>query len=166
MANSNVYRGSDGSISVSVDSGAEGDSAQAVIDAYSLTPVGRVTGVSVSVESDVKPFHELGQRYATELRPGNVNVKGSIDRAFINGALLKMFLGDAASNRPAGTFISPTFNLSLRMENPAHAGTSSAVTLYGVKLDNWAFDIPEDDFVMEKVGFQALWVGVADEEAS
>jgi hypothetical protein len=165
MANTNVYRGSDGSISVSVDSGAEGDSAQAVIDAYSLTPVGRVTGVSVNVESDLKPFHELGQRYATELRPGNVNVHGSIDRAFINGALLKMFLGDAASSRPAGTFISPTFNLSLRMENPAKSGTSSAVTLYGVKLENWSFDIPEDDFVMEKVGFQALWVGVEDAEA-
>jgi len=165
MANSNVYRGSDGSISISVDSGAEGDSAQAVIDSYSLTPVGRVTGVSVNVESDLKPFHELGQRYATELRPGNVNVNGNIERAFINGALLKMFLGDAASSRPAGTFISPSFNLSLRLENPAKAGTSSAVTLYGVKLDNWSYDIPEDDFVMEKVGFQALWVGVEDAEA-
>jgi tail tube protein len=164
MANTNVYRGSDGSISVSVDSGAEGDSAQAVIDAYSLTPVGRVTGVSVNVASDLKPFHELGQRYATELRPGNVNVSGSIDRAFINGALLKMFLGDAASSRPAGTFISPTFNLNLRMENPAKSGTSSSITLYGVKLENWSFDIPEDDFVMEKVGFQALWVGVEDAE--
>ncbi|WP_300455955.1 hypothetical protein [Desulfobacula sp.] len=165
MANTNVFRGSDGSISVSVDSGAEGDSAQSVIDAYALTPVGRVTGVQVTVESDLKPFHELGQRYATELRPGNVNVHGSIDRAFINGALLKMFLGDAASSRPAGTFISPTFNLNLRLENPAKEGTSSAVTLYGVKLENWSFDIPEDDFVMEKVGFQALWVGIEDAEA-
>ena len=165
MANTNVYRGSDGSISVSVDSGAEGESAQAVIDAYSLTPVGRVIGVNVTVESDLKPFHELGQRYATELRPGNVNVHGSIERAFINGALLKMFLGDAASSRPAGTFISPTFNLNLRLENPSNAGTSSAITVYGVKLENWSFDIPEDDFVMEKVGFQALWVGVEDAEA-
>ncbi len=164
MANTNVYRGSDGAISVSVDSGAEGDSAHTVIDAYSLTPVGRVTGVKVNVESDLKPFHELGQRYPTELRPGNVNVSGSIDRAFINGALLKMFLGDAASRRPAGTFISPTFNFSLRLENPASAGTSSAVTLYGVKLENWSFDIPEDDFVMEKVDFNALWIGVEDAE--
>jgi len=165
MANSNVYRGSDGSISISVDSGAEGDSAQAVIDNYSLTPVGRVVGVSVNVESDLKPFHELGQRYAAELRPGNVNVSGVIERPFINGALLKMFLGDAATARPAGTFISPSFNLSLRMENPAIAGASSSVTLYGVKLENWSFDIPEDDFVMEKVGFQALWAGVEDVEA-
>lgn len=165
MANTNVFRGSDGSISVSVDTGAEGDSAQAVIDDYSLTPVGRVTGVSVKVDSDLKPFHELGQRYPTELRPGNVNVTGSIDRAYINGALLKMFLGDAAASRPAGTFISPSFNLSLRLENPAQAGTASTVTVYGVKLENWSYDIPEDDFVVEKVHFRALWVGVDDAEA-
>ena len=165
MANTNVFRGSDGSISVSVDSGVEGDSAQAVIDKYSLTPVGRVTGVSVKVDSDLKPFHELGQRYATEMRPGNVNVSGSIDRAYINGALLKMLLGDAASSRPAGTFISPSFNLCLRLENPAKPGVSSTVTIYGVKMENWTFDIPEDDFVMEKVNFRALWVGVEDAEA-
>lgn len=164
MANTNVFRGSDGSISVSVDSGAEGESAQAVIDEYSLTPVGRATGVTVRIDSDLKPFHELGQRYPTELRPGNVNVSGSIDRAYINGALLKMFLGDAAASRPAGTFISPSFNLSLRLENPAKSGTASTVTVYGVKLENWTFDIPEDDFVMEKVGFRALWVGVEDVE--
>lgn len=164
MANTNVFRGSDGSISVSVDSGAEGESAQTVIDEYSLTPVGRATGVTVRIDSDLKPFHELGQRYPTELRPGNVNVSGSIERAYINGALLKMLLGEAASSRPGGTFISPSFNLSLRLENPAKAGTASTVTVYGVKLENWTFDIPEDDFVMEKVGFRALWVGLEDVE--
>ena len=59
------------------------------------------------VTNDVKPFHELGQRFATELRPGNINVCGTIDRAYINGALLKLMLGDAADSRPAGTFLSP-----------------------------------------------------------
>jgi len=165
MPNSNVFRGSDGTISVSVDTGAEGDAAQGVIDEYALTPVGRATGVTVRVDSDLKPFHELGQRYATELRPGNVNVSGTIERAYINGALLKMFLGDAASSRPAGTFISPSFNLNLRMENPAKAGTSSTVTLYGVKLESWNYTIPEDDFVMERVDFRALWLSVGDVEA-
>jgi len=165
MPNSNVFRGSDGTISVSVDTGAEGDAAQGVIDEYALTPVGRATGVTVRVDSDLKPFHELGQRYATELRPGNVNVSGTIERAYINGALLKMFLGDAASSRPAGTFISPSFNLNLRMENPAKAGTSSTVTLYGVKLESWNYTIPEDEFVMERVDFRALWLSVGDVEA-
>ncbi len=165
MANTNVFRGSDGSIVLAVDAGVEGDSAKGVIDEYSLTPVGRVTNVEVRVNSDLKPFHELGQRYPTELRPGNVNVSGSIERAFINGALLKLLLGDAAKSRPAGTFVNPSFNLDLRLENPARPGVASSVTVHGVKIENWTQQIPEDDFVMERIDFKALWISVEDKEA-
>ncbi len=162
---STVYRGSDGTISVAVEAGLEGDKAKAVNDAYALTPIGRVTGVTVRVTNDVKPFHELGQRFATELRPGNINVYGSIDRAYINGALLKLMLGDAADSRPATSFVSPSFNLSMRLENPSLPGTSSTVTVMGVKLEEWLYTLPEDDFAMEKVNFRALWVKVEDATA-
>ena len=165
MANTNVFRGSDGSIVLAVEAGVEGDKAKAVIDEYSLTPVGRATNVEVKVNSDLRPFHELGQRYPTELRPGNVNVTGSIERAYINGALLKLLLGDAATSRPAGTFVSPTFNIDLRLENPARPGTFSTVTVHGVKMENWTYQLPEDDFVMEKVDFKALWISVEDKQA-
>lgn len=161
----NVYRGSDGTISVAVEPGVEGDKANEVNEAYSLTPIGRVTGVTVRVVNDVKPFHELGQRFATELRPGNINVFGSIDRAYINGALLKLMLGDAAQSRPAASFVSPSFNLSLRLENPSLPGSSSTVTVMGVKLEEWLYELPEDDFAMEKVNFRALWVKVEDTTA-
>jgi hypothetical protein len=164
MAN-NVYRGSDGTISLAVETGPEGDLAAAVNDEYGLTPVGRVTGVTVNVESDVEPFHELGQRFATELRPGNINVAGTIERAHVNGALLKLMLGEAANARPAATFPSPSFNLNLRLENPSIPGNTSTVTVMGVKLNSWAYSLPEDDFVMEKVGFKALWVKVEDTSA-
>jgi hypothetical protein len=166
VPNSNVFRGSDGALVLAVDTGAEGDLAHGVIDSYALTPVGRATNVEVRVHSDVRPFHELGQRYATELRPGNVNVSGSIERAYINGALLKLLLGDAAASRPGGSFVHPSFNISLQAENPAFAGTSSAVTIHGAKIDDWAYSLPEDDFVMEQVTFQALWISVEDVEAA
>ena len=94
-----MYRGSDGTISVAVETGRgrrQGEGRQR--DAYSLTPIGRVTGVTVRVTNEVKPFHELGQRFATELRPGNINVYGTIERAYINGALLKLMLGEAADS--------------------------------------------------------------------
>ena len=42
----------------------EGDKAKAVSEAYSLTPIGRVTGVTVRLTNTVQPFHELGQRFA------------------------------------------------------------------------------------------------------
>src|SRR4029079_10294084 len=111
MANT-VYRGSDGTISVAVEPGLEGDKAKAVNEAYSLTPVGRVTGVTIRMTKEVQPFHELGQRFATELRPGNVNVYGSIDRAYINGALLELMLGDAAQRRPSRTIASHSSHLT------------------------------------------------------
>lgn len=161
----NVYRGSDGTISLAVEAGPEGDKASEINDAYALTPIGRVTGVTIRLTNDVQPFHELGQRFATELRPGNLNVYGSIDRAYINGALLKLMLGDAADSRPAGTFISPSFNLSVRLENPSLPGNNSTVSVMGVKLEEWFYSLPEDDFAMEKVNFRALWVKVEDATA-
>ena len=160
-----VYRGSDGTISVAVEAGAEGDQAKAVADAYALTPIGRVTGVTLRVVNDVKPFHELGQRFATELRPGNINIYGTIDRAYINGALLKLMLGDAANSRPAGTFVSPSFNLSVRLENPSLPGVSTTVTVMGVKLNEWNYQLPEDDFAIEQASFRALWIKVEDASA-
>jgi hypothetical protein len=167
MPNTHVFTGLDGVISVAVESGVEGDAAKAVNDTYQLTPVGRATGVTIEVRSDIRPFHEMGQRYASELRSGNVFIKGTIGRAHVNGALLRLMLGDGgAGTRPAGSFVSPTFNLSLRMENSAFPGNASTVTVHTVKLDEWSLNVPEDDFVMEQVGFQALWIGVEDAEAA
>ena len=153
-----VYSGADGTISVAVEAGPSGDKAKTVIDKYGLTPVGRATGVTVRVTNDVKPFHELGQRFATELRPGNMNVYGTIERAYINGALLRLMLGDAAENRPAGSFVSPSFNLSLQLQNPNLPDASATVTVMGVQLNEWSYSLPEDDFVMERVGFRAMWI--------
>jgi len=161
----NVYTGMDGAISVAVETGAEGDLAGAIADEFGLTPIGRATDVRIEVDSAMRPFHEIGQRYATELRAGNVNIAGSIGRAHVNGALLRLMLGDgAAGTRPAGAFLSPTFNLSLLHENAANPGVSTAVTVHGVKLDGWSYNMPEDDFVMEGVSFKALWISSVDSE--
>lgn len=164
MANTHVFTGMDGAISLAVESGVEGDAAKAVNDTYSLTPIGRATGVTIDVGSALQPFHELGQRYATELRPGNVNITGTIGRAHINGALLKLMLGNdgAGGTRPAGAFVGPSFNLSLRLENAGFPGNTSTVTVHGVKLGRWSFSMPEDDFVLEEVTFHALWISVED----
>lgn len=161
-----VYHGADGTISVAVDSNPAGEAAKKVADTFSLTPVGRCTGVTIRVTNDVKPFHELGQRFATDLRPGNINVFGTIERAYVNGALLRLMLGDAADSRPAGAFAGPTFNLSLELKNPADPDNPSTITVMGVQLSAWNYTLPEDDFVMEQVDFRALWVKTEDKKAS
>jgi hypothetical protein len=163
MPNTHVFTGMDGAISLATEQGPEGEAAKTVNETYGLTPIGRATGVSIAVVSEMKPFHELGQRYATELRPGNVNISGCMDRAHVNGALLKLMLGEGAgTTRPAGAFVSPSFNLSIRMENAAVPGNHSTLTVHGVRLDGWTFDLPEDEFILEKVTFKALWISVED----
>ena len=43
---------------------------------------------------------------------------------------------------------------------------SSTVTVHGVKIDEWSYTLPEDDFVMEEVSFKGLWISVEDAESS
>lgn len=71
-----------------------------------------------------------------------------------------------AQSRPQGSFPNPSFNLSIRMENPALPGNFSSVTVMGVKLSEWNFSLPEDDFILENVAFRALWVKVEDGSAA
>src|SRR5712692_5098028 len=118
-ANKNVFTGADGSITLSPSKGPEGDKAKSILSAYDTLTVGRVQDVTVEVSTEVKPFNEIGQRYATELRAGNVSVKGTIGRAYINGATLKLLIGDAASKSPGGNVTQPTFNISMQVENNA-----------------------------------------------
>lgn len=165
-SNTHVYTGADGSLMLSPDGeGPEREGADTVINGNDLTQVGRVTGVTVEVSSAIRPFHEIGQRYATELRSGNVTVRGTIGRAYLNGALLSLLLGEASGQRPARSWAQPSFSMILNVENAAAPGTRSTVALHGVKLERWNLTMPEDDFVMEGAAFQALFVTVGDERA-
>jgi hypothetical protein len=159
--NTEVYTGADGAILLSSPEGAEGEAAQAVIDAHELVTVGRAQNVRIEVRSEVHAFHEVGQRYASQLRPGNVNISGSIGRAMINGAMLSLLLGEAAQGRPAGNWVQPSFNITVRLANPT-SNTTNTMTLHGVKLSNWNYQLPEDDFVLEDAQFRALFITTED----
>jgi len=163
MANTKVFTGADGSITLSPAQGEEGSAAEGIINDFEVLTVGRVQNVRVEVHSDVKPYHEIGQRYATELRPGNVTVRGTIGRAYVNGAILRLLLGDAADQRPANSWVQPAFNITLLVENAANPGVRSTMTLNDVKIEGWSWAMPEDDFVMESLSYQALYITIGDE---
>lgn len=163
MPNTSVFTGADGSMTLSAPQGPEGEAAQAVLEPFELLTVGRVHDVGVVVHSDIKPFHEIGQRYATQLRSGNVTITGTIGHAYVNGALLRLLLGEAADSRPAASWVQPAFNISVLLENSAAPGVRNTLTLHEVKIDSWVVDVPEDEFVMESVSFQALYLSVSDE---
>lgn len=163
MPNVNVFRGSDATLVLAVDdkSTVEGKLADNLISEYDLSNVvGRLQNVQVKVQNDVRPYHEIGKRFASELRPGNIDVSGFAERAHINGALVRLLLGDASNSPPpAEPIAQPTFNIVINIKNPAQPDNSSKIVLFGVKFDSWNFTLPEDDFVMETVTFRALRIG-------
>lgn len=169
MPNVNVFTGADASLVLAVDdnSSVEGKLADGLITEYDFSSVvGRLQNVRVRVENDLRPYHELGNRFASELRSGNINVFGSIERAHINGALLRLLLGDASkSPPPSGAIAQPSFNIVINLSNPALPSNSSTLTIFGVKFESWAFTLPEDEFVMESVNFKALRISSSETSA-
>ena len=161
MANNNVFRGSDATLVLAnfeTASTKEGEVASELINNYGFSNlVGRLTNVQIRLENDVKPYHEIGNRFPTELRPGNLNVFGLVERAHINGALLRLLLGNG-NDSPEGSFPQPVFSIVLNMNNPADPTITTKLTVYGVKFDSWNFTLPEDHFVMESITFRAVRV--------
>jgi len=158
----NVLRAIDAVLVLGVQdtSSPEGKAADGIVSQYDLSNVvGRLTNVSIDVTSDVRPFYEIGQRYPTFLRPGVLSVSGSADRAHVNGALLRLLLGDGATSPPPGpVFVQPSFNIISLLKDPAQPTGSTKVTVFGVKFDSWVYTIPSDTFVMESIKFQAMRV--------
>jgi hypothetical protein len=159
--NTDIYTGADGAILLSSPDGTEGEAAQTVIDSHELVTVGRVQNVHIEVHSEVRAFHEIGQRYATQLRPGNIDISGTIGRAMINGAMLSLLLGEAAQGRPGGNWVQPAFNMTVRVANPTNNAVNT-ITLHDIKFSNWSYQLPEDEFVLENAAFQALYITTED----
>jgi hypothetical protein len=101
----------------------------------------------------------VGRVQQAHLRAGAVQTSGTIERAHINGALLKLLLGDGATSPPgAANFAQPAFNIIATLQDSAHPDQHTKVIVFGARFSSWNYYIPSDDFVMESVSFQALRV--------
>jgi hypothetical protein len=162
-----VFRATDAVLVLAVDdkNTPEGAAADPIVSDYGLSnAVGRLRGITIRVTSDVRPFYELGRRYPTHLRAGVIQTSGTVERAHINGALLRLLLGDGATSQTSqGNFPQPSFNIVSTLQDPARPEEQTTVTVFGAKFSSWSYNVPADDFVMEGVTFQAL--RVAFEEA-
>jgi len=167
MALTNVFTGKNGIISLQTSgTDPEAADATAILNSAlgSATPtVGRATGIRVAVQTDLEEFHEIGHRHPIVLHPGNIHISGSMDRAFLSGALILLLLGRraAATNQPA-TYPQPAFTINIFLDDPAVPGKSAGVVLGGVKFQNWGLTMPENDFVMENVTFRAMTIVALD----
>jgi hypothetical protein len=156
-----VYRAIDAVLVLSIDdkNAPEGKAADGLVSQYGLSnTVGRLRNVTIAVTSDLRPYYEIGGRYPTHLRPGVIQTTGTIERAHINGALLRLLLGDGAKSPPAAGFVQPSFNIISTLKNQAIPDQQTRVIVFGARFSSWTYNIPADDFVMESVAFQALRV--------
>jgi hypothetical protein len=166
MAMTNVYTGANGTLTLANEDTPEGRVASSIIELYETQTVGRITNVKICVQTDLQEYHEIGRRHATSLHSGNIHISGNGERAYINGALVWLLLGAGASpNSIAEPYVQPTFNMVVRLNDPAVPGNTASLELKGVKFQNWAYSLPEDDFVLENVSFKALTISVVDREA-
>jgi hypothetical protein len=166
MAGTNVYTGSNGTLTLANEDTPEGADAKLVTDTFEVQTVGRVTGIQVAVTTGLEEFHEIGRRHPTSLHPGNIHISGTAQRAYVNGALLFLLLGRGASPtaRPE-PYVQPTFNMTVALTDSAVPGNSGGLELRGVKFQDWSYSLPEEDFVMESVSFRALTIRVLDRAA-
>ena len=86
----------------------------------------------------------------------------------LNGALLKLMLGQNAEGEEIEAFQIPSFNMKIALDNQRAEGDegNSTLTVYGVIFDGWQFHLPEDDFLLEKLSFKARRITVDDTEVS
>jgi len=61
MALTNVYTGSNGVLTLADEDTPEGKDAKAVVETYQIQTVGRVSGVEITVQTDLEEFHEIGR---------------------------------------------------------------------------------------------------------
>ena len=155
-----VFRAIDAVLVLGVDdtSTPEGALAEGLVSQYALSnAVGRLRNVTITVSTDLKPFYEIGRRYPTHLRPGIVRVAGTAERAHVNGALLRLLMGEGATSPPdAANFAQPAFNIVATLRDSAHPDSQTQVTVFGAKFESWTYNIPSEHFVMEAVSFQAM----------
>jgi hypothetical protein len=172
MSMQNLFTGKDGAITLSKtglpELSTETGDADKVLQAYfaNAAPViGRATGIHVAVQTDLEEFHQIGARHAQVLHPGNIHISGSIDRAYISGALIMLLLGRGAAASNKEPYFQPSFSISVTMKDPGDPNNNSAtLVLDGVKFQNWGMKMPEDDFVMENLTFRALTLQVVDSD--
>ena len=171
MAMTNVFKGAHGSLMLLQEAAAQfpaaGEHAAKILEAYTDVGevVGRITDVTVRVQTRLEAFHELGRRHPVSLHPGDINISGTVSRAYINGALLTLLLGKGADvNEQAEPYPQPSLLMNLILQDQAKSDNRALLKLGGVKFENWAYTLPEDDFVLENVSFKALTIKVQDEE--
>ncbi len=111
--------------------------------------VGVVESVTVDITAATEGYYELGDAKPVEIVPGNVEISGTVDRAWIDSDLLDLI--DAA---PAIS----EFGLSISIED-----TNQILNVISAKPESASFDVPQDGFIMHSFDFIARDFEITEE---
>lgn len=104
-----------------------------------------VESADVSIDNGVDPYYALGSRQADDVREGNEEITGTINRAWIDDTILSLAFGNG------GTI--PKFDLYLRNEKGVSG--SQYVYLFQCLAETSDVSMPQDDFDMNGMDFRA-----------
>ncbi|VTR92925.1 Uncharacterized protein OS=Microcystis aeruginosa SPC777 GN=MAESPC_02777 PE=4 SV=1 [Gemmata massiliana] len=161
--NTTVLRGSSATLNLAKVASRGGELGNVVINTdFAISTVGRIVGVEVVIETTLEAFHEIGRRHPVSLHPGGINIRGRVTRAHINGAFLRLLLGEWAKFGQAAPpdELQPEFNMVIDLTDVASTSGQGGtkVIVSGVQFENWSVVVPDDHFVMENTTFKALRV--------
>lgn len=112
------------------------------------TLVGRCDSVSCDISTGVEPYYEIGSRNPSTLVPGNLEITGSMSKAWVDNTWLELL--DSGGNLT-------------HFELVFQAGTvtgSPWVYLYDCLFETGSIDIPQDGILTEDYDFRATSMGL------
>jgi len=105
--------------------------------------IGYATSITVDVTPNIDGVFELGSRLVQEWKPGNLEISGTLERLWIDGA----YLDDVKADSPT------EYTIECKLTDSA--GVTQTATLTGVVFTSFSGEIPEDGLVTESIDFSA-----------
>jgi len=109
------------------------------------TEVGYAESVTIDIARNVEQIWEIGSNLPAYLAEGNVEITGSMDRAFVDLALVSL-VGETSSTTL------PEFSIVAKCATLPEA---PIISLSGCKVDSATEDISQDGTVMFNIDFIA-----------
>lgn len=123
----------------------KGWNAKILIDS---TEIGCCESVSVDITSNIESYYCIGSREPHAVIPGNLEITGSISRAWVNIYYLNLLIGDDMK-----------FDLVFKASEDSGAPW---IYLYSCRFESGTIDIPQDGVLMEDYDFRAESIGVIE----
>lgn len=120
-------------------------------DPTTWTEIGCAESASVDITTNIEPYYCIGSKEPAAIVEGNLEITGSISRAWVNTAYLQLLTGSGSLAE---------FHLCFK------AGTTAGapiIYLYKCRFESGSIDIPQDGVLTEDYDFRATSIVITEE---